>query len=99
MTGGIRLRVNPVACAGHGACAELLPELISLDEWGYPIVADTTLPAAPGAAGPARGGRLPRPGPPARAADDALTSAGADHRANSEAAQRDTRAGKAKIRG
>ena len=46
MTDGIRLRVNPVACAGHGACAELLPELISLDEWGYPIVADATMPAA-----------------------------------------------------
>ena len=46
MTEGTRLRVNPVACAGHGACAELLPELISLDEWGYPIVADTALPAA-----------------------------------------------------
>ncbi len=33
-----RIRVNPVACSGHGACAELLPELISLDDWGYPIV-------------------------------------------------------------
>ena len=32
------LRVNPIACQGHGVCAELLPELISLDEWGYPIV-------------------------------------------------------------
>jgi len=39
-----RLRVNPVACAGHGACAELLPELITLDEWGYPIAADQPVP-------------------------------------------------------
>ena len=39
-----RLRVDPVACAGHGACAELLPELITLDEWGYPIVADQPVP-------------------------------------------------------
>jgi ferredoxin len=39
-----RLRVNPVACSGHGACAELLPELIALDEWGYPIVADQPVP-------------------------------------------------------
>jgi hypothetical protein len=31
------LRVNPIACSGHGLCAELLPELISLDEWGYPL--------------------------------------------------------------
>ena len=41
-----RLRVNPVACSGHGACAELLPELISLDEWGYPVLADAPVPPA-----------------------------------------------------
>jgi ferredoxin len=46
MSDGIRLRVNPVACAGHGACAELLPELISLDEWGYPIVAGRPVPTS-----------------------------------------------------
>src|SRR5205823_2461789 len=39
-----QLCVDPVACAGHGACAELLPELITLDEWGYPIVADQPVP-------------------------------------------------------
>jgi ferredoxin len=32
------LRVNPINCSGHGVCAELLPELIHLDEWGYPII-------------------------------------------------------------
>jgi len=25
-------------CEGAGVCAELLPELIDLDEWGYPIL-------------------------------------------------------------
>ncbi len=35
-----RLRVNPVACTGHGVCAELLPELVTLDEWGYPVIAE-----------------------------------------------------------
>ena len=39
------LRLNPVACAGHGACAELLPEVISLDEWGYPLLAPGPVPA------------------------------------------------------
>jgi ferredoxin len=39
-----RLRVNPVACSGHGLCAELLPELISLDEWGYPLIAGQPVP-------------------------------------------------------
>ena len=34
-----RLRVNPIACSGHGVCAELLPELVTLDEWGYPVLA------------------------------------------------------------
>lgn len=32
------LRVNPIACTAHGLCAELLPESVTLDEWGYPIV-------------------------------------------------------------
>lgn len=31
-----RLGVNPILCEAHGMCAELLPELIVLDEWGYP---------------------------------------------------------------
>lgn len=38
------LRVDPIACDGHGTCAELLPELVTLDEWGYPIVAARPLP-------------------------------------------------------
>jgi ferredoxin len=33
-----RVRVNPIACEAHGMCAELLPERISLDEWGYPLL-------------------------------------------------------------
>jgi ferredoxin len=32
------VRVNPIACEAHGLCAELLPERIALDDWGYPIV-------------------------------------------------------------
>ena len=33
-----RLRVNPVLCNGFGYCAEIVPELIGLDDWGFPIV-------------------------------------------------------------
>jgi len=33
-----RVEVNPITCEAHGICAELLPERVSLDEWGYPIV-------------------------------------------------------------
>ena len=36
----LHLRVDPIACTGHGMCAELFPELIELDDWGYPIVHD-----------------------------------------------------------
>jgi ferredoxin len=32
------LAVNPIACDGHGICAELLPEMVKLDDWGYPII-------------------------------------------------------------
>jgi len=38
------IRVNPIACIGHGMCAELLPELIRLDPWGYPILASPVVP-------------------------------------------------------
>ena len=36
----LRLELDPIACTGHGLCAGLLPELIELDEWGYPMLAD-----------------------------------------------------------
>jgi ferredoxin len=39
-----RLRVNPIACDAHGLCAELLPELIELDEWGYPVLSGGNVP-------------------------------------------------------
>lgn len=39
-----KLRVDWTACQANGACAELLPELITLDEWGYPIVEDAPVP-------------------------------------------------------
>jgi len=38
------LRVNPITCEAHGMCAELLPEMVGLDEWGYPIVDGRRLP-------------------------------------------------------
>ena len=41
-----RLRVNPVACDAFGYCAELLPEIVLRDEWGYPILDRGPHPAA-----------------------------------------------------
>ena len=44
MTAGARLRVDPIACDGRGLCAELLPEMITLDDWGVPIIRDADVP-------------------------------------------------------
>lgn len=41
MTGNLHL--DPVACAGHGLCADLLPEVVDIDEWGYPILRDNAI--------------------------------------------------------
>jgi ferredoxin len=40
-----RLVLNPIKCVGHGMCAELFPERITLDDWGYPIIDPTAIPA------------------------------------------------------
>jgi ferredoxin len=40
-----RLRVDPIACDGRGLCAEMLPELITLDDWGFPIIREGNVPA------------------------------------------------------
>jgi ferredoxin len=33
-----RLRVDWPNCKGRGLCHEVLPEIIDLDEWGYPVI-------------------------------------------------------------
>ena len=33
-----KLHVDWIKCDGWGLCADLLPELIDLDEWRYPIL-------------------------------------------------------------
>lgn len=42
------LRVNPIACDGRGLCAEIFPERVGLDDWGYPVVDPESIPAALG---------------------------------------------------
>jgi ferredoxin len=32
-----RLHVDWTRCDGHGSCAELLPELLGVDEFGFPV--------------------------------------------------------------
>ena len=45
MTARIRLAVDPIACDGRGLCAELLPELVTLDDWGFPLISAEEIPA------------------------------------------------------
>ena len=46
--GMTELRVDRIACTGHGVCASVLPHHFELDEWGYPILTDPAVPAADG---------------------------------------------------
>lgn len=39
-----QLRVDRTRCDGYGMCAEMLPELVALDDWGYPILRDAPVP-------------------------------------------------------
>jgi ferredoxin len=99
MSHQLTLRMNPVACTGHGACAELLPELISRDEWGYPVLA-----GGDSAAGSAVSAALERPARRAVAACPALAlllthPAAAGLRGNSEAAHTPGAAGPRRIKG
>ncbi|WP_372665676.1 ferredoxin [Amycolatopsis kentuckyensis] len=48
----MRVTVDPIGCRGHGLCADLLPEAVRLDEWGYPVVESGPLP--PGSVAEAR---------------------------------------------
>ena len=40
----LRVTVNPIDCVGHGLCADLFPERITLDDWGYPIIDPDDIP-------------------------------------------------------
>jgi ferredoxin len=34
----MKLEIDWTRCDGHGLCAELLPERIARDEWGFPVL-------------------------------------------------------------
>lgn len=42
---GYHIEIDRIACDAYGTCAELLPEGIDLDEWGYPVIAPGNVPA------------------------------------------------------
>ena len=44
MTRRFELVVDRIKCDGRGLCAEILPEMIRLDSWGYPIIMPGAIP-------------------------------------------------------
>jgi NADH:ubiquinone oxidoreductase subunit F (NADH-binding)/ferredoxin len=43
-TSGLHLRIDWSRCAGHGLCGKLLPDLIELDPFGYPVLTGGAIP-------------------------------------------------------
>ena len=39
-----QLRVDWPTCKARGLCFELLPEVIELDDWGYPVITSEVTP-------------------------------------------------------
>ena len=70
----VRLRVDPIMCDGFGHCAELAPELVALDEWGYPILREPR-PLSPAGRriGARRGAPVPAQGALPRTRSNAST--------------------------
>ncbi len=38
------LKLDIIRCDGHGICAEMLPEWIRLDDWGFPAIRPGEVP-------------------------------------------------------
>jgi ferredoxin len=45
MSERLTIAVDRIKCDGHGVCADLVPEMIDLDDWGYPIIRTGAIPA------------------------------------------------------
>ena len=46
MSDGPKLKIDWIACNGYGVCEAAAPDLIVLDDWGYPILRPGPVPAA-----------------------------------------------------
>lgn len=44
MSKQLEIAIDRIRCDGRGLCAELVPELIRLDDWGYPVIAGGAVP-------------------------------------------------------
>ena len=45
MSGEADLRIDWPRCQGHALCHELVPEIVDLDPWGFPLVTGPVTPA------------------------------------------------------
>ena len=66
------LRVDPILCDGFAHCHELAPELVQVDEWGYPIIHERPTPISERRTlevGPVGRARLSAPGPANRTSE------------------------------
>jgi ferredoxin len=43
----MRLHIDWTACDARGVCVELLPELLTTDDWGYPLASGDREPDIP----------------------------------------------------
>lgn len=37
------IEIDWTRCDGHGMCADLVPDRIALDEWGFPVIHTATV--------------------------------------------------------
>jgi ferredoxin len=44
MSDRFEIGIDRIKCDGHGVCADLVPEMIELDDWGYPIINPGAVP-------------------------------------------------------
>ncbi|MFE5587392.1 ferredoxin, partial [Kitasatospora sp. NPDC056531] len=42
--GRVNLKVDWALCDGHGLCADIAPELFTLDRYGFPVVNEGPVP-------------------------------------------------------
>jgi ferredoxin len=44
MSDGPKLKIDWIACNGYGVCEAAAPDLIVLDDWGYPVLPEGPIP-------------------------------------------------------
>ena len=72
MSDRVTLGIDRTGRDGHGVCADLVPEIIELDDWGYPIIHAGAIPASVMPHAPSGRGLSHARAAPSSPQDDAL---------------------------